>query len=126
LDAMGADAAHIIHWTAGSNRASELKRAHYHLLIEGDRKRHSDHDLNQPRGNHDADISALLVILILTLVTALFKQLQKHGLDIEATHRAALQAALTNAAMLAIARRWNGCRWPNGRRLHSQFLSLTP
>jgi len=26
----------IVHWTAGSHKASELDRAHYHILIQGD------------------------------------------------------------------------------------------
>jgi hypothetical protein len=28
----------IVHWTAGSNKASKLDREHYHILIEGDGK----------------------------------------------------------------------------------------
>jgi hypothetical protein len=28
----------VFHWTAGQNKASELDRSHYHLLIEGDGK----------------------------------------------------------------------------------------
>lgn len=28
----------VFHWTAGQNKASDLDRAHYHLLIEGDGK----------------------------------------------------------------------------------------
>jgi hypothetical protein len=49
-------------------------------------------------------LTALLAILVPALVTALFRWFQKLGLDIEQKHRDALQSALANAAMIAIAR----------------------
>lgn len=49
-------------------------------------------------------LAALLAILVPALVTALFRWFQKLGLDIEATHREALQSALANAALLALAK----------------------
>jgi len=49
-------------------------------------------------------IAALLAILVPAMVTALVRWFQKLGLDIEAQHRDALQSALTNAALAALAR----------------------
>lgn len=49
-------------------------------------------------------LQALLGILIPVGIAALFQWLKKLGLDVEARHRDALQSALTNAAMLALAR----------------------
>lgn len=49
-------------------------------------------------------LTALLAILVPALITALFRWFQKLGLDIEATHRDALQSALTNAALIALAK----------------------
>lgn len=49
-------------------------------------------------------IAALLAILVPALMTALVRWFQKLGLDIEAQHRDALQSALTNAALIALAR----------------------
>lgn len=49
-------------------------------------------------------ISVLIAMLVPAFATALLRWFQKLGLDIEAQHRDALQSALTNAAMIAIAR----------------------
>lgn len=49
-------------------------------------------------------ISVLIAILVPAFATALVRWFQKLGLDIEAQHRDALQSALTNAALIALAR----------------------
>lgn len=49
-------------------------------------------------------IVTLVTILIPMLIAGMFKLFQKWGLDIEASHRDALQSALQNAAMLAISK----------------------
>jgi N-acetyl-anhydromuramyl-L-alanine amidase AmpD len=49
----------IVHWTAGAHRASDLDRAHYHLLVESDgtlvRGTHSiaaNEHMREPRASH--------------------------------------------------------------------------
>lgn len=54
----------IIHWTAGTNKASSLDREHYHLLIEGDGKvvpgtRKPESNLNVSDGDYAAHTRAL-------------------------------------------------------------------
>lgn len=49
-------------------------------------------------------LAAFATALIPVLVAALVQWFRKMGIDIEAQHRDALQSALTNAAMLALAR----------------------
>ena len=49
-------------------------------------------------------LSVLVGIIVTAGVPAIFQWLRKLGLDIEARHRDALQSALQNAAMLALAR----------------------
>ena len=49
-------------------------------------------------------LSVLVGIIVTAGVPAIFQWLSKLGLDIEARHRDALQSALQNATMLALAR----------------------
>lgn len=49
-------------------------------------------------------VATLITILVPVAIAALFKLMSKWGLDIEASHRDALQSALHNAAMLAISK----------------------
>lgn len=49
-------------------------------------------------------LSVLVGILVTAGIPAVFRWMNKLGLDVEARHRDALQSALQNAAMLALAR----------------------
>ncbi len=49
-------------------------------------------------------LSVLVGIFVTAGIPAVFQWMKKLGLDVEARHRDALQSALQNAAMLALAR----------------------
>lgn len=61
-------------------------------------------------------VLAVLVTAFLPLVfAAVFKWMERNGLDIEANHREALQSALTNAAQVALQRALGGSTPPTIR-----------
>lgn len=53
-------------------------------------------------------LTVLVTIFLPVAIAAVFKWLERNGLDIEANHREALQSALTNAAQVAIQRATGG------------------